>query len=89
MKWPLLLPILLPKRLMSRSEQLVYGVGRFLPKHRQDVRVGVHRHADLRVPEHLHDDPIGNALRKQQRCAPVPQVMQPELHPLAIGQDSS
>jgi hypothetical protein len=78
MKWPLLLPTLLPKRLTSRSEQLVHGVGRLLAKHRKDVRVGVHRDADLRVPEHLHDDLIGNALGKQQRCAPVPQVMQPE-----------
>jgi hypothetical protein len=33
------------------------------------VRVGVHRDADLSVPEHLHDDPIGNALGKQQRRA--------------------
>jgi 8-oxo-dGTP diphosphatase len=30
------------------------------------------------MPEHLHNDPIRNALRKQQRRAPVPQVMQPE-----------
>ena len=66
MKWPLLLPILLPKPLTSGSEQLVYGVGRLLAKHRQDMGVGVHRGADLRVPEHLHDDPIGNPLGKQQ-----------------------
>jgi hypothetical protein len=72
MKWPLLLPILLPKPLTSRFEQLVYGVGRLLAKHRQDMSVGVHRDADLRVPEHLHDDPIRDALGKQQRCAPVP-----------------
>ena len=26
---------------------------------------------DLRVAEHLHDDPIRNALGKQQRRAPV------------------
>ena len=75
MKWPLLLPILLPKPLTSSSEQLVDGVGRLLAKHRQDMRVGVHRDADLRVPEHLHDGPRGNALGKQERRAPMPQIM--------------
>jgi hypothetical protein len=57
LEWPFLLPTLLPKPLTSRSEQLVYGVGRLLAKHPQDVRVGVYRDADLRVPEYLHDDP--------------------------------
>jgi hypothetical protein len=53
MKWPLLLP----KPLTSGSEELVDGIGRLLAKHRQDVRVGVHRDVDPRVAEHLHDDP--------------------------------
>jgi hypothetical protein len=37
MKWPFLLPILLPEPLMSRPEHLVDGVGRLLAKHRQDA----------------------------------------------------
>ena len=45
-------PLLLPKALTSDSEQLVDGVGRFLAKHWKDVRVGIHRGANLRVPEH-------------------------------------
>jgi len=64
LEWPFLLPTLLPKPLASGSEQLVYGVGCLLAKHRQDVRVGVHRDANFRVPEYLHDDPIRNALGK-------------------------
>ena len=60
MKWPLLLPALLPKPPMSRSEQLIHGVRRLLTQHRQDMRVGVHRDTDLRVPQHLHNDPIRN-----------------------------
>jgi hypothetical protein len=58
---PDLLPTLLPKPLASGSEQLVYGVGCLLAKHRRDVRAGVHRDANFRVPEYLHDDPIRNA----------------------------
>ena len=76
MKRRLLLPMLLPKSVTSYSEQLIDGVGRLLAQHRQDMRVGVHRDADLRVPEHLHDDPIRNALGKQSRCTPRPQVTQ-------------
>ena len=37
MKWPLLLPILLPKPLTSRSEQLIDGVGRLLAKLWEDM----------------------------------------------------
>jgi hypothetical protein len=59
-----LLPDLLPKPLASGSEHLVYGVGCLLAKHRRDVRAGVHRDANFRVPEYLHDDPIRNALGK-------------------------
>ena len=66
------------KPLTSRSEQLIDRVGRFLAKHRRDMDVGVHRDADLSVPEHLHDGPRGNGLGKQERGTPVPQVMQPE-----------
>ena len=75
MKWPFLLPILLPKPLMSRPEQLVDGVGRLLAKHRQDVSVGVHRHPDLCVPEHVHDGPGGYALGEQERGTSMPQVV--------------
>jgi hypothetical protein len=42
------------------------------------MRVGVHRDANFRVPEYLHGDPIRNALGEQQRCTPMPQVMQPK-----------
>jgi len=38
MKWALLLPNLLPKPVISGSEQVIYGVGRLLAKLRQDVR---------------------------------------------------
>jgi hypothetical protein len=55
LEWPFLLLTLLAKPLTSGSEQLVYGTGRLLAKHRQDMSVGVHRDADLRVPKHLHD----------------------------------
>jgi len=37
MKWPLLLPTLLPKPVTSSPEQLIDGIGRLLAKHRQDV----------------------------------------------------
>src|SRR6266566_7280905 len=66
------------KPLTSGSEQLIDRAGRLLAQHRQDMRVGVHRDADLRVTEHLHDDPIWNAFRKQESRTAVPQVMQPE-----------
>jgi hypothetical protein len=67
MKRRSLLPILLPKPVMSCSEQLIDGVGRFLTEHRQDVGVGVHRHPDLRVSEHVHGGPRGHALGEQER----------------------
>ena len=62
---------------MSCSEQL----DRVSPSWRstlQDMSVGVHLDGDLSVPEHLHDGPRGNALGKQERRAPVPQIMQPQ-----------
>jgi hypothetical protein len=74
MKWPLLLP----KPLTSRPEQLIDGVGRLLAKHRQDVGVGVHCHPNLGVPEHIHDGPRGHTLGKKERGTSVPQVMQPQ-----------
>jgi hypothetical protein len=37
------------------SEQLINGVGSLLPKLGQNVRVGIHRDADLGVTKHLHD----------------------------------
>ena len=45
MKWPFLLPTLLPKPLTSHPEQLVDGVGRLLAELREDARVGIHGHA--------------------------------------------
>ena len=77
-------PLLLPKALTSDSEQLVDGVGRFLAKHWQDVRVGIHRDVDPRVAEHLHDD-----RRAVPRCglALLAQVAHPPLpgYPASTG----
>jgi hypothetical protein len=64
MKWPLLLPNLLPKPFTSGPEQLIDGIGLLLAKHRQDMRVGIHRDPDLRLPEHVHDGPRGHTLAK-------------------------
>ena len=72
MEWALLLPTLLPKPLISGAEQVIYGVGCLLAKLRQDVRVSVHRHANFRVTEHLHDGPRRDTLSEQKRGAPVP-----------------
>ena len=43
------------------------------------MRVGVHRHADLGMAEHLHDGPGRDALGKQERGISVAQVMRAEL----------
>jgi hypothetical protein len=68
MKHPQLLPILLPRSDVSGPEQVVYGVGRLLAKLGQDVRVDVHRHADLGVTEILPDGPWWYAIGEQERC---------------------
>jgi len=38
----------------------------------------VHRQIDLRVPERFHDGPRIDALREQQCCRGVPQVVEPD-----------
>jgi hypothetical protein len=48
-----------------------------------DGGVAVHRDADLGVTEYLHDGPGEDALGKQERRAPMPQIMQPE--PVQVG----
>ena len=65
--------------LISRSEQLVDGVSGLLTKLRENVRVGVHGHADLGMPEHFHDGPGRDALGEQEGGTSVSQVMQAEL----------
>ena len=42
------------------------------------MRVGVHRHADLAVPEHFHDGAGRDTLSQEERRASVPQVVQTE-----------
>jgi hypothetical protein len=69
----------------SCPEQVVHRVIGLLPKLGQDVRVGVHRDTDLAVPEHLHDGPRGNTLSQEDRCAPVPQVVQPQQVQASLG----
>ena len=44
------------KTLTSGGEQLIDGVSRLPAKRRKDMRVRIHRDADLRVPEYTHDD---------------------------------
>ena len=43
-----------------------------------DVAVGVHRKADLRVPEQLHQDARVYLLLQQEARATVPQIMKPD-----------
>lgn len=43
------------------------------------MRVGVHRHPDLRVPQHIHDHPWRDALNQEQRCAGVAEVVEASL----------
>ena len=65
--------------LISRPEQLVNGVGGLLVELRENMRVGVHGHADLGMPEHFHDGPGRDALGEQEGGTSVSQVMQAEL----------
>ena len=48
-------------------------------KRRNDVRVGVEGHTDLRMPERFHDRPRVDALREQQRRGRVPQNVIPNV----------
>jgi 2-polyprenyl-3-methyl-5-hydroxy-6-metoxy-1,4-benzoquinol methylase len=69
---PTLLPILPPRHSSSRTEQLVGRVGCLFAQLRQHVSVGVHRDADLGVPEHLHDCSGGDAPGEQESRTSVP-----------------
>jgi hypothetical protein len=50
----------------AADEKRVHAVRRVVHQRRQDVSVDVHRRADLRVSEDLHDDPRGDALEEEQ-----------------------
>ena len=59
--------------------RIVHRSRRPLPaKRRQDVCVGIHRHADPRVTEHFHDRPGGHSCGEHERRTAMPRVMKPE-----------
>ena len=58
-------------------QQEVHPARRFALEARHDVRVGVHRQADLGMVQDLHDDSRPDVPRQEQRRARVPQVVEP------------
>jgi hypothetical protein len=68
---------------------MIHGVRRFAWRGRHDVGVQVRRHGELRVPEDLHHHSRWHVLRKQQRGAGVPQVVEANAASPALVMSSS
>ena len=66
--------------------QGLHPIGGISAKLGNDVRVGIHGQRDLRVAEDLHYDSGWDPLRKQQRRARVPQIMESTLIQVGLVQ---
>ncbi len=51
------------------GEQVLHTICGVAPQFRNYMRVRVHGHGDLRVPEYVHDHPRRDALDHEERCA--------------------
>ena len=72
-------PTLRDSERSSAAHDGVHFLGGHALQRRHDVRVGVERQTDLRVPEGLHNRPRVDALREQQRRGRVAWVMKPDV----------
>jgi hypothetical protein len=70
-------PLLLPMPLISRPEQLVNSVGRLLAELREDVRVGVHGHAEKIASQQVKIKQEGDLLQVATGNARSPAVAGP------------
>jgi len=64
--------------LSGRRQDGVHLRGRVGLQGGHQVRVRVHREADLGVPERLHDRAAGNPLGQEQRRSGMPEIVKPD-----------